>query len=300
MEQDLGTKQILRDEGVGMEAWKAGKMGTLSFPSSNLPICSAKNAKYNHGSVEVLDVQNLCKSIDKKPFLSELTFQVEDGECLILLGKNGAGKTLLLNILATLVKPTSGTVSIDGVDAFTNTKHARPSIGYIPVAFDGYPELSVVAYLNFFAAAYKLERRGRADTIDAVLELMDIQHLREAKIDGLSVGERQRLLFAKTFLHEPQLWILDEPLTPLDPSGQVEMIELLGELQAMGKTIVIATNRLEDACRFGNAESENETLVGILKGGRFAMLKAFRELRAEHVEATSPDGFYELFSELTN
>ena len=248
----------------------------------------------------MLDVQNLCKSIDKKPFLSELTFQVEDGECLILLGKNGAGKTLLLNILATLVEPTSGTVSIDGVDAFTNTKQVGPSIGYIPVAFEGYPELSVVAYLNFFAAAYKLEKHGRADAIDAVLELMDIQHLREAKIEGLSVGERQRLLFAKTFLHEPQLWILDEPLTPLDPSGQVEMIELLGELQAMGKTVVIATNRLEDACRFGNAESESETRIGILKEGRFAMLKTFRELRAENVEAASPDGFYELFSELTN
>ena len=283
-----------------MEAWKAGRMGTPVFPSSNLPACSAKNARYNHGSVEVLDVQNLCKSFDKKPFLSELTFQVEDGECFILLGKNGAGKTLLLNILATLVKPTSGTVSIDGVDAFTNTKHVSPSIGYIPVAFEGYPELSVVTYLNFFAAAYKLEKHRRADAIEAVLELMDIQHLHEAKIERLSVGERQRLLFAKTFLHEPQLWILDEPLTPLDPSGQVEMIELLGELQAMGKTVVIATNRLEDACRFNNAESENETLIGILKDGRFAMLKTFRELRAENVETTSPDGFYELFAELTN
>ena len=158
--------------------------------------------------LKMLDVQNLCKSFDKKPFLTELTFQVAVGECLVLLGKNGAGKTLLLNILATLVEPTSGSVSINGIDAFANLKQVRPSIGYVPVAFEGYPELSVVNYLNFFAAAYKLEKRERVGAVDAVLELMDIQHLREFKIGVLSTGERQRLLFAKTFLHEPQLWCL--------------------------------------------------------------------------------------------
>ena len=155
--------------------------------------------------------------LTRSRFLRELTFQVAVGECLVLLGKNGAGKTLLLNILATLVEPTSGSVSINGIDAFANLKQVRPSIGYVPVAFEGYPELSVVNYLNFFAAAYKLEKRERVGAVDAVLELMDIQHLREFKISALSTGERQRLLFAKTFLHEPQLWLLDEPLAPLDP-----------------------------------------------------------------------------------
>ena len=265
-------------------------METPSFPSSNLPAFSAKDARYNHGSVEVLDVQNLCKSFDKKPFLTELTFQVGDGECLILLGRNGAGKTLLLNILATLVEPTSGRVSIDGVDAFANTKQVRPSIGYIPVAFEGYPELSVVAYLNFFAAAYKLEKQNRGDAIEAVLELMDIQHLREVKIGILSTGERQRLLLAKTFLHEPQLWLLDEPLTPLDPSGQVEMIELLGELQAMGKTVVIATNRLDDVSKLYNTDSRRENFVGILYNGRFAVFDRFSELPREAVETDTTTG----------
>ena len=275
-------------------------METASYPSSNLPAFSAKEVRYNHGSVEVLDVRNLCKSFDKKPFLTELTFQVAAGECLILLGRNGTGKTLLLNILATLVKPTSGNVSIDGVDIFTNLKQVRPSIGYIPVGFEGYPELSVVDYLNFFANAYKLQKPERATAIDAVLELMDIDLLRETRIETLSTGERQRLLFAKTFLHEPQLWLLDEPFAPLDPNGQIEMIELIGELRAMRKTVVIATNRLEDAYRLGNADSQNETLVGILKEGRLALLKTFRELREENVEIASPDVFYELFAELTN
>ena len=239
----------------------------------------------------MLEVQNLSKSFDKKPILTELTFQVAAGECLVLLGKNGSGKTLLLNILATLVEPTSGTVSIDGIDAFANLKQVRPSIGYIPVAFEGYPELSVVHYLNFFAAAYKLEKRERVDAIDTVLELMDIQHLREVKVGTLSTGERQRLLFAKTFLHEPQLWLLDEPLTPLDPGGQSEMMELLNELQAMGKTIVVATNRLEDVPRLCSADSHVENRVGILKNGQFAAFNTFSNLQQQATEVDSEERF---------
>ena len=240
----------------------------------------------------MLDVQNLCKSIDKKPFLTDLTFQVAAGESLILLGGNGAGKTLLLNILATLVKPTSGTVSISGIDAFSNLKQVRPHIGYVPVAFEGYPELSVVDYLNFFAAAYKIDKQERTAAIDAVLELMDIQHLCHNKIGILSIGERQRLLFAKTFLHEPDLWLLDEPLAPLDPRGQIEMVELLGELQTMGKTLVIATNRIEDVhklCGTASNVSQKDNLIGILNDGQFAVLKTFTQLQQEIKEATNSE-----------
>ena len=229
----------------------------------------------------MLEVQNLSKSFDKKPVLTELTFQVAAGECLVLLGKNGSGKTLLLNILATLIEPTSGTVSIDGIDAFANLKQVRPSIGYIPVAFEGYPEMSVVNYLNFFATAYKLKKRTRVEAIDAVLELMDIQHRREVKIGVLSTGERQRLLFAKTFLHGPQLWLLDEPLTPLDPSGQAEMVELLAELQVMGKTVVIATNRLEEVQRLCGSDAQVENLIGILDNGQFAAFNTLSKLQQE-------------------
>lgn len=243
----------------------------------------------------MLDVQNLCKSFDKKPILTELTFQVAAGECLVLLGKNGSGKTLLLNILATLVEPTSGSISIDGIDAFANLKQVRPRIGYIPIAFEGYPELSVVNYLNFFAAAYKLEKRERVDAIDVVLELMDIQHLRGVKVGALSAGERQRLLFAKTFLHEPRLWLLDEPLTPLDPGGQVEMTELLGELQAMERTIVVATNRLEDVGRLCGSDSQAENLVGILENGQFTVFNTFSKLQQDVSEDNNAEGFLTTF-----
>ncbi len=255
----------------------------------------------------MLDVQYLSKSFDKKPLLSELTFRVATGESLILLGENGAGKTLLINILATLVKPTSGTVSIFEINAFSNLKQVRPHIGYIPVGFEGYPDLSVVDYLNFFASAYKLEKQERSAATDTVLELMDIQHLRNTLIGVLSNGERQRLLFAKTFLHEPMLWLLDEPLTPLDPRGQIEMLELLCELQAMGKTLVIATNRLEDVyklCGIGAEISFKTDYLGILKNGKFAVLNTIRQLQQEQMaqnesENLKPNWLAELYLEVT-
>ncbi len=230
----------------------------------------------------MLNVQNLCKTIDKKPFLTELTFQVASGELLFLLGGNGSGKTILLNILATLVEPTSGTVSISGTEAFSNLKHVRPHIGFIPTNFDGYTELTVIDYLSFFAAVYKLEKQERTASIDAVLELMDLNHLRHTKIENMSSGERQRLLFAKTFMHEPQLWILDEPLARLDPRAQLEMVELLSELKVLGKTIVIATNQLEDLQKFCDNRSEtlpNTNLIGILKDGKFVVFNSIGKLQ---------------------
>ena len=240
----------------------------------------------------MLDVQNLCK----EPHLTELTFQVENGECLALLGKNGAGKTLLLDILATLIAPTSGTVSIAGYDAFSNLKQVRPLIGYVPVAFEGSPELSAIEYLDFFAAAYRMERGERAAAIDAVLTLMDIGPLRDVKIGALSTGEKQRLLLAKTFLHEPAVWLLDEPLAPLDARGQMEMIELLNELRAMGKTVVVATNRIDDVPRLCNK-------VGILNQGQFAVFNTLSQLEQEFGNKTdSPDSITlvsNLFFEIT-
>ncbi len=227
----------------------------------------------------MLHVQNLSKSFGKTPVLQELTFEIAAGGCLVLLGRNGTGKTLLLNILATLVAPTAGTVSIDGLDAFANLKAVRRRIGYLPAGFAGYPEMSVTGYLNFFAAAYRLPKSERTEAIAEVLTLMDIGHLQESAISVLSAGERQRLLFAKTFLHQPHLWLLDEPLTPLDPGGQVEMFALLGELRAMGSTLVIATNRPEDVRRLCEPDRSADTTVGILNDGRFAVFESFEALQ---------------------
>lgn len=194
----------------------------------------------------MIEVQDLSKSVEGNVIFADITFRVDSGDHLALMGANGSGKSLLLRILATLTKPTSGAVKIAGHDAFSNLREVRPLIGYIPETFDGYPHLSIVEYLEFFAAAYQLDKSGRATAIEDVLNLMDIAAIAHRKIGSISKGEKQRLCLAKTFLHDPVIWLFDEPLSGLDVRGRLELSTLIQELSAMDKTVVTATNRPGD------------------------------------------------------
>jgi ABC-2 type transport system ATP-binding protein len=212
----------------------------------------------------MIRVQELCKSIQQRQILTNLSWDLAAGDRFALLGVNGSGKTLLLKILATLVKPTTGVVEIAGYDAFANLNRVRPLIGYVPQTFDGYPDLSVREYLDFFASAYKIDRALRAAGMKDVLDLMDLTALRNQKIEQLSLGQKRRLCLAKTFLHDPPIWFLDETLSALDARGQIEMQALINELGAMGKTVILGTNRLTDVVTTCNR-------LGILDKGSFAL-----------------------------
>ena len=219
----------------------------------------------------MIHVQELCKSFQQKPILTDLNFRLETGDRLALLGLNASGKTLLIKIIATLIKPTSGSIEIAGYDAITDVQSVRPLIGYIPQTFEGYPVLSIQEYLEFFAAAYKLEKGQRATGIQDVLDLMELASLRDEKIQHLSLGQKQRLCLAKTFLHDPLVWLFDAPISLLDPQGQAEMAVLIQELGAMGKTVILATNSLTDAITPCNR-------VGVLNEGRFAFYGDMRDI----------------------
>ena len=219
----------------------------------------------------MIHVQELCKSFEQKPILTDLNFRLEAGDRLALLGSNGSGKTLLIKIIATLIKPTSGSIEIAGYDATKDLRAVRPLIGYIPETFEGYPTLSIQEYLEFFAAAYRLDKGQRATGIQDVLDLMDLATLRDEKIERLSLGQKQRLCLAKTFLHDPLVWLIDAPVALLDPQGQAEMGALIQELGAMGKTMILATNSLTDAIVPCNR-------VGILSEGRFAFYGEMRDI----------------------
>ena len=211
----------------------------------------------------MIHVQELCKSFHQKPILTDLSFRLESGDRLALLGPNGSGKTLLIKIIATLIKPTSGSIEIAGYDAIKDVQSVRPLIGYVPQTFEGYPTLSIQEYLEFFAAAYKLDKAQRTTGIQDVLDLMDLATLRDEKIEHLSLGQKQRVCLAKTFLHDPSLWLIDAPIALLDPQGQSEMGALIPELGAMGKTVILATNSLTGAVTSCNR-------VGILSEGHLA------------------------------
>ena len=219
----------------------------------------------------MIHAQELCKSFEQKPILTDLNFRLEAGDRLALLGSNGSGKTLLIKIIATLIKPTSGSIEIAGYDATKDLRAVRPLIGYIPETFEGYPTLSIQEYLEFFAAAYRLDKGQRATGIQDVLDLMDLAMLRDEKIEHLSLGQKQRLCLAKTFLHDPLVWLIDAPVALLDPQGQAEMGALIQELGAMEKTVILATNSLTDAITPCNR-------VGILSRGRFAFYGDMRDI----------------------
>ena len=219
----------------------------------------------------MIHVQELCKSFQQKPILTDLTFHLEAGDRLALLGPNGSGKTLLIKIIATLIKPTSGSIEIAGYNVMKDVRAVRPLIGYVPQTFEGYPALSIQEYLEFFAAAYRLEKGQRATGIQDVLDLMDLAPLRDEKIEHLSLGQKQRLCLAKTFLHDPLVWLLDAPISLLDPQGQAEIGALIQELSAMGKTVILATNSLTDVITPCNR-------VGILSAGRLAFYGETRDI----------------------
>ena len=218
----------------------------------------------------MMKIEHLCKKYQGKVILDDVNMKLEAGDICGLIGENASGKTTLLRILATLTKPTSGFVMINGYNAVSSADKVKLFIGYVPEIVSGYEDLKAWEYLDFFATAYHIAKNHRTALIADVLELTDMTAHREMYIQHLSRGLKQRLCLAKTLLHDPSIFLLDEPATGIDAKGRVELRELLKELGAMGKTVVIASNILSDLDEICNK-------VGFLNNGR---LIAFGEIES--------------------
>jgi ABC-2 type transport system ATP-binding protein len=238
-----------------------------------------------------VQVANLRIQYGKLTAVDQLSFEIPPGEVFGFIGPNGAGKSSTIRVLATLQKPTAGTVRIDGLDVTRDAARIRRIIGYMPDAFGVYEDLTVEQYLHFFAAAYGLDRRERARTVDGVLSLTDLADKRRDSVDVLSRGMKQRLGLARVLLHDPKLLLLDEPASGLDPRARIEIRELLKELKKMGKTILISSHILHEL-------SELCTRIGILEAGKLVAEGSLEEIyrrarlgRVVHVElAETADG----------
>ncbi len=193
--------------------------------------------------------------------VDDLDLQLERGDIFGLIGPNGAGKTTAIKMLATLLKPTSGSVYIDGYDVLRSSEKVRGIIGYMPDFFGVYDDLKVWEYLDFFAAAYKIPKRRRMELIEDVLELTDLNVKRDSYIRDLSRGMKQRTCVAKTLIHDPKVLLLDEPASGLDPRARFEIREIFKELGNMGKTILISSNILPELADFCNK-------IGIIEQGK--------------------------------
>jgi ABC-2 type transport system ATP-binding protein len=180
-----------------------------------------------------------------------LDLDVAQGEIFGLVGPNGAGKTTTLRILATLLAATSGEAEVAGISVRRNPDAARRVLGFMPDVFGVYDDMKVWEYLDFFARCYGIPAEKRRRMIGDLLDLVDLGDKRDSYVQGLSRGMQQRLCLAHTLVHDPQVLLLDEPASGLDPRARVELRELLRELRSIGKTIVISSHilpELEELC----------------------------------------------------
>lgn len=222
----------------------------------------------------MIEIKNLSKSYDGVPALRDATFRVNLGDMFGLIGPNGAGKTTLIRILATLLRPTSGIATVNGKNVVRAPKAIRRMIGYMPDFFGVYEDLKVQEYLEFFAAAYGLRGHKKKTIIADVLELTDLGKKRRSLIGTLSRGMQQRLGLARVLVHDPQVLLLDEPASGLDPRARIEIRELLKELRNMGKTILISSHilaDLEDICN----------RIALLEKGRLIYAGGLKEAMAK-------------------
>ena len=194
----------------------------------------------------MIEFKDLRICFQTRDVLRGISASVAPGEVCGLIGSNGAGKTTLLRILATVLRPTMGTIRIAGFSLPDEVHEVRRRIGYMPDHLATYEELRVRSFLEFFAHLYDLPRASIPGTIADVLQLVDLGPLGSSPIETLSLGARQRLSLGRVFLHNPEVLVLDEPVSGLDPRARVEMRTLLAELGRMGKSILISSHVLGD------------------------------------------------------
>jgi ABC-2 type transport system ATP-binding protein len=208
----------------------------------------------------MIEVINFSKRYGDFLAVDRLSLKIEQGEIFGFIGPNGAGKSTTIRFLATLLRPTGGEGVIAGHSVTRDPMAVRRVIGYMPDSFGVYDGMRVWEFLDFFAVAYQVPRKRRRQVISDVLELLDLTHKRDAYVNGLSRGMKQRLCLAKTLVHDPPVLILDEPASGLDPRARLEMKALLKELQAMGKTILISSHILSELADFCSS-------IGIIERG---------------------------------
>ena len=219
----------------------------------------------------MIELRNLVKQYGKFTAVDHLDLTIPDGSIFGFVGPNGAGKTTTMRMMAGLLRATDGSILLNDVDMTKNATLLRSKIGYMPDFFGVYDNLKVTEYMDFYAGTYEIPYKERDAIIHNLLEIVDLSHKKEAYVDSLSRGMKQRLCLARSLVHDPDLLILDEPASGLDPRARIEMKEVLKQLQVMGKTVVISSHILPEL-------AEMCTEVGIINHGKVATQGTVQEI----------------------
>jgi ABC-2 type transport system ATP-binding protein len=236
----------------------------------------------------LVSVENLNVLYGGTHAVRDLSLSIARGDIFGFIGPNGAGKTSTIKVLATLLRPNSGRAIVAGHDVAKSPAEVRRRIGYMPDFFGVYDDLTAGEYLHFFAAAYYIPSAKRASLIGDVLALTDLSAKRDAPVDGLSRGMKQRLGLARLLLHDPDLLLLDEPASGLDPRARIEMRELLKELQTMGKTIIVSSHILHELAQFCSHIGIIEAGQMVANGSLADIYRALSLRRTVHMQLANP------------
>lgn len=223
----------------------------------------------------VIEIDRVTKTFDDIVAVNQISLRVPQGETLGLIGPNGAGKTTLLRLISSLAKPDHGDVRIAGTSVRRDPRSVRRILGFMPAEFGSPRNLTISEYLDYFACMYAIPQVDRQRRIGDVCELTDLAGRGDVVVNGLSTGNRQRLLLAKTLLHDPQVLVLDEPASGLDPRARTELRAIVRELAAMGKTILISSHILPDI-------EEISDRIGIIEAGELVVDGDLQTLRSQH------------------
>lgn len=233
-----------------------------------------------------IEAKGLTKRFGKVAALSDLTFSVPRGVIAGFVGPNGSGKTTTIRILATLLKQDAGQARVLGHDTLGpgDAPKVRRAIGFVPDYFGLYKDMTADEYLDFFGAAYRIDAPKRAALVQDILALVNLSEKRDELVAGLSRGMQQKLSLGRALIHSPEVLLLDEPASGLDPRARIELMELLRELKTMGKTIFISSHILSELHHLCDmvvilekgravfAGSLAEASDGVMQGKRFVEL----------------------------
>lgn len=222
----------------------------------------------------MLRVENLVKKYGKFTAVNNLNFEIEQGEIFGFVGSNGAGKSTTMKVAAGLLTPTEGTVYVGGYDVKKERNKAKSLIGYMPDFFGVYDDLKVTEYMNFYCGIHKIHPGDREKVIMPLIELVNLEDKLDFYVDDLSRGMKQRLCLARALIHNPQLLILDEPASGLDPRARVEFREIVKTLSDIGKTVLISSHILLEL-------AEICTTIGIIEKGELVVKGSVSEIRQQ-------------------
>lgn len=208
----------------------------------------------------MLTIINLEKFYGKYKAVNGLDMHLKKGDIFGFIGPNGAGKSTTMKIIAGLLPADGGEIYVDGIDALKDNKKLKEKIGYMPDFFGSYENLKAIEYMEFYASIYGIVGKESKDLVMDLLELVNLKDKKDMYVDGLSRGMKQRLCLARSLVHNPELLILDEPASGMDPRSRFEMKGILKNLKDMNKTVIISSHILSEM-------NEICTSVGIIEEG---------------------------------